>query len=230
MTEGKRLKLERERALKLRDRTHARALKKKINEIKLERPSRLAKIRGLCRQARQSLRAQIITLREETRAELKRRVEAMREAQRGTCDQDKRSTLLELAKAVEQARAELMQWEHHLKVTYGRKAGAPGLAKARARERREESDDEVRRNLPPELVPVWHKVKTSIKAGPRRTRTEAFLEWVEDNSGEAHGIVYEAIERDVARMLKEHGEAERRHRGRGYSEADEAAALSAVPF
>ncbi|HLO20161.1 MAG TPA: hypothetical protein VK192_06675, partial [Sphingomicrobium sp.] len=50
-----------------------------------------------------------------------------------------------------------------------------------AAERRQESDDEVRSNLSEDMVPVFDKVARYIKPGPRRTRTEAFLEWAEEN-------------------------------------------------
>jgi hypothetical protein len=50
--------------------------------------------------------------------------------------------------------------------------------------RRSESDDEVRANLPADLVPLLERVKRSIKAGPRQSRTEAFLEYAEEHPGE----------------------------------------------
>ena len=52
----------------------------------------------------------------------------------------------------------------------------PGVTK---RERRSESDDEVLYNIPPELVPTWEHVKRGIRGNDRKSRTEAFLEWVE---------------------------------------------------
>ncbi len=43
-------------------------------------------------------------------------------------------------------------------------------------ERQAESDDEVRSNIPPELVALFERVKRGIKASPRMSRTEAFLQ------------------------------------------------------
>jgi hypothetical protein len=76
-------------------------------------------------------------------------------------------------------------------------------------ERRAESDDAVRRNLPPELVPVFDRVRRSIKAGSRRTRTEAFLEWAEEHPAEVLAIQAEHVGSDVERMVTEQHEKER---------------------
>lgn len=83
---------------------------------------------------------------------------------------------------------------------------SPSLA-----ERRAESDDSVRRNLPAELVPVFDKIKRSIKAGPRRTRTEAFLEWAHEHPAEVLAIQAEHVGSDVARMVADEHERERAH-------------------
>lgn len=64
-----------------------------------------------------------------------------------------------------------------------KKEGAAGVAKAK--ERRSESDDEVRTNIPAELRPLFEKVKRGIKASARKSRTEAFLEYVEEHPREA---------------------------------------------
>jgi hypothetical protein len=58
--------------------------------------------------------------------------------------------------------------------------GAP--AKVRA----QESDDEVRANIPPELHKLFSKVRRSIKGSPRRSRTEEFLEYVEEHPSEVY--------------------------------------------
>jgi hypothetical protein len=86
-----------------------------------------------------------------------------------------------------------------------------GVVKARssALERRQESDDEVIRNLPESLVGVFQKMRKHVKGGPRRTRTEAFLEWVEENPGEVYAMQGEQAERDLAKLVAEHERATR---------------------
>lgn len=87
--------------------------------------------------------------------------------------------------------------------------GAPKPEKLRrtSAEARAESDDEVRRNVAPELHPVWRRVKRTIHGSPRRSRTEAFLEWCEANPAEVERIQWEDAERDVERMVAEYNAA-----------------------
>ena len=54
---------------------------------------------------------------------------------------------------------------------------SPGVA-------RSESDDEVRQNIPPELIPTWEVVKRGIGRSSHKSRTETFLEWVESHPNE----------------------------------------------
>lgn len=53
----------------------------------------------------------------------------------------------------------------------------------RRREQREESDDEVRSNIPPELVPIFEHVKKQVTGNQRQSRTEHFLELYEEDKG-----------------------------------------------
>ena len=76
-----------------------------------------------------------------------------------------------------------------------------------AREALEESDDEVRKNLTPEEVVIFEKVKRQIKATPRKTRTEAFAEWLQENPDEAVAIHAGAVEWKPGELE----EAERRY-------------------
>jgi hypothetical protein len=96
-----------------------------------------------------------------------------------------------------------------------------------AAERRQESDDEVRSNLEPVMVGVFDSVRKHIKGGPRRTRTEAFLEWAEENPD----LVLEAQQQDADKYLREllaeelmHTKRLKRKRVGNYSPGDE------VPF
>ena len=68
------------------------------------------------------------------------------------------------------------------------------------RERTSESDDEVLGNIPRGLVKVFDKVRRHIKGSDRKSRTEAFLEWVEENPGEVYAIQERDAEREVRRL------------------------------
>jgi len=71
-------------------------------------------------------------------------------------------------------------------------------------ERRSESDDAVRDNLPADLVPVFDRVKRRIKGTARMSRTEAFLKWAEENPDEIVAVEAERAEREVAALIREH--------------------------
>ena len=109
-----------------------------------------------------------------------------------------------LQDAISVAASELRAEEEHAR--YLREAdravksrtSKPGPAKAR--ERASESDDEVRANLPPELVGLFDRVRRSIKGSARKSRTEAFLEYVEEHPGEA----FDGIDDATDRMIAEH--------------------------
>ena len=71
-------------------------------------------------------------------------------------------------------------------------------------EAREEDDHAVEANLPSSLVPVFRKVKSRIKGGPRKSRTEAFLEWAEEHPDEAIEVQQAAADRDVEAWVREY--------------------------
>ena len=79
----------------------------------------------------------------------------------------------------------------------------PKRLRSTARERAQESDDAVRSNLPAEMVRVFDAVRKHIKGGPRKTRTEAFFEWAEENPDEVWSVLQHQAERDLAALLAE---------------------------
>lgn len=99
-----------------------------------------------------------------------------------------------------------------------RAADKPGRLRSTrttARERGQESDDEVRSNLPPELVPVFNSVRRHIKGTPRKSRTEAFLQYAEENPGEVFAGMQHRADRELAALLAEQERTERELRRAG---------------
>lgn len=88
-----------------------------------------------------------------------------------------------------------------------------GRARNARREREAESDDEVRRNLSPDLASVFNKVRRHIKGSERRSRTEAFLEWAEQNPDEIYAMQEQRAAREVERLVKEYQREARRAAG-----------------
>ena len=82
-------------------------------------------------------------------------------------------------------------------------------------ERRSESDDEVRANLSPDLVPLFERVKRGIKRSPRMTRTEALLKYAEEHPNEVLAVIDDKTEALVRALERQEREA--RGSARGYS-------------
>jgi|SRR6188768_912048 len=89
----------------------------------------------------------------------------------------------------------------------------PRKMRSTSTERRQESDDEVRSNLRPEMVPVFNAVKRYIKGNTRKSRTEAFHEWAEENPEEMFALLSHETDRELSRLIAEHTRTERLARG-----------------
>jgi len=128
-------------------------------------------------------------------------------------------------KRLDSATAELHKLQHELKAERGyqadyRKAAraergarktSRGSARRRGAEARQESDDRVESNLPGDLIPIWRSVKNRIKTrDARRTRTEAFLEWVHDHPTEVEAMRAKAQARAWEDIPEQMAEYERR--------------------
>jgi hypothetical protein len=98
-----------------------------------------------------------------------------------------------------------------------------------ARERLAESDDEVRQNIPADLVPLFERVKRTIKGSAHQSRTEAFLEYAEENPHEVVDAQEGLAQREIARLIREEAALARAMRQpRRYKPTAEE--LAAIPF
>lgn len=95
----------------------------------------------------------------------------------------------------------------------------PRGLRSTAGERRQESDDEVRSNLEPGMVRVFDAVRKHIKGNARKSRTEAFLQWAEENPEEVFTLLQHDADKYLAQLLAEQRQTERQMRRR-----------TAVPF
>jgi hypothetical protein len=83
------------------------------------------------------------------------------------------------------------------------------VRRASRSEQQAESDESVTMNLSPELVPLWEKVKRSIKSSPRMSRLDTFLQYAESHPSE----ILESIESrtdDLIRDLERREQSARR--------------------
>jgi len=86
----------------------------------------------------------------------------------------------------------------------GNKRGPTRPTKRKAIEAISESDDAVRRNVPPELIPIFNRIKGRIKGKRTRDRTEAFLEWVEEHPEDVVAMQAGAAESEIKRLVSAH--------------------------
>jgi len=135
-------------------------------------------------------------------ARLREAARQERLAARQACDAD-----LAAARGVKEkigrARAELeaeRKYQRDMKrIERANRARALEFKRATKTERRGESDDEVRGNIPPEFVSLFERVKGRIKGSPRMTRTEAFLHYAHEHPDE----VLVALEDKTEQLVRE---------------------------
>jgi hypothetical protein len=117
--------------------------------------------------------------------------------------QDKIRAAIDARKQRRADRAQLRKQERAQRRRYGRRP-----VRTTAAERRSESDDRVLSNIPPELEPLWYEIKRHIKGGPRKSRTEEFLEYADAHPDEVIAAQEAALPGDVelGRQWAEYGE------------------------
>lgn len=224
-----RKRLQRELAEHLREKDSAalQLLRAKISAARVDRRHRL-------HAARQSCRGALLALRERQKEERHRLTldhRAERERGRVTCNTGK-----------QQAREEGVVLEQQAQSQYNdertfqrqiRRATKPRKERSTIRERKQEDDDAVRANLPADLLPVFEKHRRAIKDSARRSRTEAFLQWAEENPDEVVAIQQAEADRALKELIKQQHELERTVRQpKRYRRTPEELArlLSDVPF
>ncbi len=194
----KRLKRDIERERKRAVKARIAELRERIGSARAARKSELALIREQCKRERQALTITCSTRREEARAVARAAIDEERKARKAIDRQED---------------------------TYREVDGRNRKKAPRKAERREESDTEVRNNLPADFVPVFEKRARFVKGTVRKTRTEAFLEWAEENPGEVWAIRSSDADREVEQMIAEHAKLLRsEQRRRRASNLDE------IPF
>jgi hypothetical protein len=186
--------------------------KKRLHrEIEQERRAkvaqRVAQLGLQLKAARQARRESIERIRLQCRA--------ARERLRTTCGLRKERARLEGEEVILARRREIQEERSLDKLQRSRPRSAQPLGRPRSarRERDAESDDEVRRNLSPDLASVFNKVRRQIKGSERRSRTEAFLEWAEENPDEIYAMQEQRAAREIDRLVKEYQREARRTAG-----------------
>jgi hypothetical protein len=179
--------------------------KRLMREIEHERRAkvvqRLTELGVLLKAAREARRESIERIRSQCRK--------ARERLRTVCGARRERAHREATEVVNVRKRELHEERHldKLQRTAGRRSspkGPIGRVRKISGEREAESDDEVRRDIPPELLGVFNKVRRNIKGTDRKSRSEAFLEWAEENPGEIYAMQEQEAAREIKRLVKEY--------------------------
>lgn len=227
-TEGKKLQKELAGYLREKDRNVLALLRAKIKTARLDRTLMLRAARSSCAMARSQLQAR----QREERTQLFERHRGERIAERSACSTGKDSARrkgheLEAAARGEVKEAKTLQRQI-------RQADQRNTrTRSTARERGQEDDDAVRSNLPPELRPVFDKVSRRIRATGKKSRTEAFLDWAEENPEEILAVQQAKADHELKQLLKqqrEHGRTVRDAKRYKLPPEELAKLLEAVPF
>lgn len=216
--------------LRQQDRVKLEQLTQALKSARARRKAALQATVRSCRGWRQHAAARIKERRREELERLKLEAAELRHAAKSRC-QSRRAKIRATGGRVVARKAASLREERELQAQLKRLAKDASMKAARhkasSKERRAESDDYVRGNLPAELVGVFEQVKGKIAGSARRTRTEAFLEWVEEHPEDVLRHQEHAADREVAALVAEHhATAARLRKGkRHYSEL-----ADAVPF
>jgi len=224
--------------LRERDRLDLADRKRALAAAEARQREAMRQVVKRCRANRGRLREQVKAYRQQERERINREVAEMRAKARRVCEARKEA-VRRAGLSVRARRQAELEAERRLQGELARAAKHAEKVKAKAgrtaREAQAESDDHVRANIDADLLPVWEKVKRSIRGDAHRSRTEAFLQWVEENPGDVLALQQAAADVEVRRLLAEQQQLEReaaKRRKPNYkpTAAELAEYLEGVPF
>lgn len=228
--------LDQERTKLVREQAAAtlRTLREKLHEAQAERASKLAVVSKECRAHRMAVRERAISRREKVLADLRDTYARERAEAREMCLLRKAEVQQAARDPIERAKG---KWEAEKKyqaelrrIEQGHRDRHRAAKRAHADERRSESDDEVRSNIPADYVPLFERVKRTIKGSSRESRTEAFMRYAEQHPNEILGAIEDESDRKVRALVVEHARAERAMRAHARSRKYTPQELAEVPF
>jgi len=207
------LERERRKHHKAALRAKVRELRAALKEARAAKPHHVRRAREQCKLHRRLLVKRAKERKARALADLKRATQQERDAARARCIEGKTRAKESALGTIHQTRhalAEERAYQAELaRIEANNRRSRLGITRATASERRAESDGEVEGNLPPELVPLWTKVRRRIKGSSRRTRTEAFLEYAQEHPREIVEAQEGGIEARICELEHAHAKAAR---------------------
>jgi hypothetical protein len=199
-----------EREQRRKAKAKLRQLREELRAARLVRRNALAEATARCRSERIAVRDRTRIERLRVLEDLRRALHAERQAARDACsirkEEAKKNTNDAIGRAREELEAERKYQGDLHRIEQGNRRRRLETTRSTSRERRSESDDEVRANIPAELVALFERVKRGIKGSVRETRTEAFLRYAEEHPGEVLAAIddkTDAVIRDLERQQRE---------------------------
>lgn len=193
------------RSQRASDRAKLASLRAAIADVIGRRKDARTRAVEVCRAERVNVKERAKAARAEALALVRAAKEAEKAEARASCA-ERKAKIKESGHSQErQARATLAE-EKALQAEIRRidaRIAKKDRQRTTAREKREESDDEVRRNLPADLLPLFEQVKRSIKGSSRISRTEAFLHFAEEHPGEVVNAIEGLADRELKRLQAE---------------------------
>jgi hypothetical protein len=185
-------------------RARTKQLRAELASARERRAAAMSRAVGVCRTRRKELRETLATRRAEFAAALKAEREAKTKVTRCACAARKarvrrganQETARIKAALAEELRSRREELEH---LGRRRKEHRQRLREVEGRQ----TDEEVERELPEELVTVWRKTRRQFRGTERRSRAEAFLQWVEENPAEVVALQDADAERATKAMIRE---------------------------
>jgi hypothetical protein len=199
-----------DQALRHELRAQRKALSEYIAQLKANRRAALTKARHVCATSKERAKVRAANIRAKARDEAK----LVMQAAKTSCERGKararRHGEKEIQAALTGKRQALADERNVL-----RSKRKP--TERKATKRRGERLDEVRQDIPRDLLPVFEAVKTTLRPQARKSLTETFLEWAEDNPEEVNALRAELSASDdslIREALAEQRATERALRSR----------------
>lgn len=193
-----------EREERAKNREKIKLLEMKIRHAMKLRKSAHPKVKVYCQNERAKARARAHALKFRMREEAKELARLMRIAASARCVTRRKRQSVKIQRLRAELAAERKFQKDMRRIASQNRARKPGLARAAAGPR-QESDEEVRGNIPSELIPLFNRVRRGIKGGPRMSRTDAFMQYVHDHPREQYAAVEDATDaliRDLERQQR----------------------------
>lgn len=185
-------------------------IRQALKDVRERRRRLITQARAQCKTLKERTRARVKDLRAKERERVNREVARMRQEARNRCAARIATIRAGSGKAAQKQRdirRERAQQARELAAAKQREQ--VDRSRITAAERRAESDDAVRQNLPPHLIPIFNQMARHIKGKPggKMTRTEEFLHWAEENPEMVESAAIERAERETAKLIREQKKA-----------------------